>query len=400
MRFLLALFGIIVGLGLAEGTARIFDGLVCRDNAGMFWEPSREVGWVHTPGVGGWAKRCLRGKPEWQVYTRINSHGLRDREIPYERQGIFRILVLGDSFTEGLQVPVESTFSKLLEQRLGSADASIEVLNAGVSGYGTDNELLFYLAEGRKYRPDLVLLVFNTSNDILENHYGLMRGTGFPYPQKPYFELEDGRLAGQNFPLPVPPPGARATAYLQRILTRHSTLYRLLPVLNLSGPGGAHAALTPVPGTVPIEVYLADYPETWRVAWRLTRGLVLRLRQEVESRGSRFAVVVINAKEEVVERRWQWTLFANPSLKSRAWDVDKPNRLITSFLARRGIPNIPLLDVFRSYYHTTKTSGFYEWDVHWAANGHELAANAIARDLRALGLVPSAAGAPAARPAP
>jgi hypothetical protein len=329
------------------------------------------------------------------VYTRINSRGLRDREIPYERGDAFRVLVLGDSFTEGLQVPLESTFSKLLEQRLGGAQQSIEVLNAGASGYGTDSELLFYLAEGWKYRPDLVLLVFNTSNDILENHYGLMRGTGFPYPDKPHFELEDGRLVRQNFPLPVPRLRDRLVAYLQRVLSRHSTLYRLLPALNLAGPGGAHAALEPVQGTVPIEVYLVDYPEPWRVAWRLTRGLVLKLRSEVEARGSRFAVAVINAKEEVAERRWHWTLFANPSLRAHAWDVDKANRLITSFLARRGIPVIPLLDTFRGYYRTTKTSGFYEWDVHWSPNGHELAANAMARDLRALGLVPSAGGAQA-----
>jgi hypothetical protein len=110
--------------------------------------------------------------------------------------------------------------------------------------------------------------------------------------------------------------------------------------------------------------------------------------------------VVINAKEEVAERRWQWTLFATPSLKDYAWDVEKPNRLITGFLARRGIATIPLLEVFRSYYRTTKSSGFYEWDVHWSANGHELAANAIARDLRALGLVPSAGSPRTDGPAP
>jgi lysophospholipase L1-like esterase len=390
MRLALALFGLIIGLLLAEGGARVLDRFGCRDNAGNFWEPSRFAGWVHTPGVQGWAQRCLRGKPEWQVYTTINSHGLRDREIPYERQGAFRILVLGDSFTEGLQVPVERTFSKLLEQRLGGPGAPVEVLNAGVSGYGTDSELLYYLNEGYKYRPDVVLLVFNTSNDILENHNGLMRGTGFPYPDKPYFDFQDGRLEVQRYPLPEVRPKARALAYVQRVLSRHSTLYRLLPAFNL-GPGGAHAAMRPVPGTLPTAVYLANYPEEWRDAWRITRGLVLRLRQAVESRGSRFAVAVINAKEEVSDRRWKWTLFANPSLKG-PWDVDKPNRLITTFLARRHIPIIPLLDTFRAYFKSTGTSGFYEWDVHWAPPGHELAANAMARDLRALGLVPPPSG--------
>jgi hypothetical protein len=387
MRLILALVGLLVGLLLAEGMARIVDRVgPCRDNAGMFWEPSRFVGWVHTPSVQGWAQRCLRGKPEWQVYTHINSHGLRDREIPYERSGKFRILALGDSFTEGLQVPVENTFTKRLEQRLGTPDMPVEVLNGGVSGYGTDNELLWYLQEGYKYRPDVVLLIFNTSNDVLENHNGLMRGTGFPYPDKPYFDFESGRLVAQRLPLPEPRPRARVLAYAQRILSRYSTLYRLLPAFSV-GPGGAHAALPPVPGTLPTQIYLASYPAEWRDAWRITRGLVLRLRHEVEARGSKFAVVVINAKEEVSERRWKWTLFANPALKG-PWDVDKPNRLITSFLKRRGIRTIPLLDTFRVYFKTTGASGFYEWDVHWAPGGHELAANAIARDLRLFGLTP------------
>ena len=104
MRVLLVLFGLTVGLLLAEGGSRIADRLQCRDHPWMYWEPNRWVGWTHTPGARGWAQRCLRGKLEWRVYTRINAHGLRDREFPYERQGKFRILVLGDSFTEGLQV--------------------------------------------------------------------------------------------------------------------------------------------------------------------------------------------------------------------------------------------------------------------------------------------------------
>ena len=397
MRALLVLFGLIVGLLLAEGGSRIVDRLQCRDNPGMFWEPNRWVGWTHTPDARGWAQRCLRGKIEWRAYTRINGHGLRDRDVPYERQGKFRILVLGDSFTEGVQVEQDETFPKLLERRLGDG---VEVLNAGVSGYGTDSELLFWESEGWKYRPDLVLLVFDTSNDILENHYALMRGTHFPYPEKPHFTLKDGRLVPENLPLPEEPPVRRTLVRLQRWLTRHSTLYRLLPAFHVPGmPGGAQAAPPPTPfpgGTLQTEVYLADYPESWRVAWRITRGLVLRVRQDVEARGSRFAVVVINAKEEVSDRRWQWTLLANPALREYRWDIDKPNRLTTSFLARRGIPTIALLDVFRAHLRETGTSGFFEWDVHWTPAGHALAADAIARALAALALVPKAGGTAAA----
>ena len=130
------------------------------------------------------------------VYGRINSRELRDREVAYEHGTAPRILVLGDSFTEAFQVEQEQTFERLLAERLG-----IEVVNAGDSGFGTDNALLFFLAEGWKYRPDLVVLMFNTSNDILENDNTPLLGTKFPYPDKPYFELTDGRLERRHYPL-------------------------------------------------------------------------------------------------------------------------------------------------------------------------------------------------------
>ena len=203
---------------------------------------------------------------------------------------------------------------------------------------------------------------------------------------------EHGRLVLHDFPLSPEPPLSRAFGRIQRWLMRRSTLYRLLPTFNVPGmPGGANAAMPPVPfahGTLPTELYLAEYPESWREAWRITRGLILKLRQAVEARGSRFAVVVINAKAEVSERRWKLTLFANPESGAYRWDVDKPNRLITAFLARRGIPAVALLDVFRAHYHETGTSGFYDWDVHWAPPGHALAADTLVRALPEQGLVP------------
>jgi len=109
-------------------------------------------------------------------------------------------------------------------------------------------------------------------------------------------------------------------------------------------------------------------------------------------------VAVINAKEEVSDRRWQWTLFANPARRAYAWDVAEPAH--HGFLARRGIPTIALLDVFRSHFRATGTSGFYEWDDHWTPAGHELAADGIARAPGALELVPTPSGGESRRRKP
>jgi lysophospholipase L1-like esterase len=99
------------------------------------------------------------------VDVAINSKGLRDREIPYARTpGTLRILMLGDSFTEGWGVALDDTFAKRLERLFAAKGVKAEVINAGVGNYNTVMEVNSFLDEGRKYDPDIVVLNF-TFND-------------------------------------------------------------------------------------------------------------------------------------------------------------------------------------------------------------------------------------------
>src|SRR5437870_3389065 len=93
------------------------------------------------------------------VDVKINSKGLREREIPYERTpSVLRILMLGDSFTEGWGVPFEQTFAKRIERLYAARGTPAEVINAGVGNYNTVMEVNYFLEEGHKYRPDIVVL--------------------------------------------------------------------------------------------------------------------------------------------------------------------------------------------------------------------------------------------------
>ena len=68
---------------------------------------------------------------DYGVHVRINSKGLRDREHAYEpAPGVFRIVVLGDSFMEAYQVPLEDSLPYLLQERL--AERKVELLSAGL----------------------------------------------------------------------------------------------------------------------------------------------------------------------------------------------------------------------------------------------------------------------------
>jgi lysophospholipase L1-like esterase len=94
------------------------------------------------------------------VDVSINSKGLRDREFNYARTpGVSRILALGDSFTLGWGVPIEQSYSKLLEKNL-SRKKPVEVINTGIGNYNLEQETAAYKLEGFKYKPDLVVLFF------------------------------------------------------------------------------------------------------------------------------------------------------------------------------------------------------------------------------------------------
>lgn len=75
---------------------------------------------------------------EWgrHYYTiQTNSLGFKDsevRDIPLKSNKT-RILLMGDSFTEGVGIEFKNTFAGILQQRLAQND--IEVLNAAVSSY-------------------------------------------------------------------------------------------------------------------------------------------------------------------------------------------------------------------------------------------------------------------------
>jgi hypothetical protein len=97
--------------------------------------------------------------PEGTFHFRFNSQGMRgDRDYAYVKPpGIKRILTIGDSYTSGVGAQKDQTFSSVLERQLERAGHRIEVLNAGVGGFGTAEACLYLERELLKYEPDLVV---------------------------------------------------------------------------------------------------------------------------------------------------------------------------------------------------------------------------------------------------
>jgi hypothetical protein len=103
-------------------------------------------------------------------HFRTNNRGFRnDSDIEYVKEpGEVRVLSLGDSHTQGYEVNQDQTFSAVAERELRAQGIQATVMNAGVSGFSTIEELIFLENEGYKYHPDYVVLGFY-ANDFLDN---------------------------------------------------------------------------------------------------------------------------------------------------------------------------------------------------------------------------------------
>jgi GDSL-like Lipase/Acylhydrolase family len=121
----------------------------------------------------------------WKFVT--NGQGFRsDEDYHLEKpSGVFRVIALGDSTTEGFGVRKNDTYPAVLERYLRKNGINSEVFNTGISGFGTAEELIYLENEGIKYHPDAVVLGF-FGNDFDDN------------ARTDLFRLENGQLVVAN----------------------------------------------------------------------------------------------------------------------------------------------------------------------------------------------------------
>ncbi len=107
-----------------------------------------------------------------QKYVILNDEGMRDRDFTITKPtNTMRIAVLGDSFSFGSGIKnVNLTYPKLLESELNDLNSinNYEVLNFGIQGRNTEDEIKILEEKVLKYSPDLLILgyVFNDIENV------------------------------------------------------------------------------------------------------------------------------------------------------------------------------------------------------------------------------------------
>lgn len=116
---------------------------------------------------------CVFKTKEWDITYKINQQGFRDNYHDNDNgENNYRIMFLGDSFVEGYGVPVENTFSKIIESYTTKIDGrKVETISAGVAGWSPLTQYVFLKTQGLAYKPDVVFLVFNVTDFSDEYRY-------------------------------------------------------------------------------------------------------------------------------------------------------------------------------------------------------------------------------------
>jgi len=262
----------------------------CHVGEQEFLMPDPAMGCKHIP------NQLVTWRLEGFSSERLSSRGLRDVEHALAKPaGLKRVALIGDSSTEGMQVPLPDTYARVLETSLnGSGPRRFEVINFACSSYSTGQQLLQLKSEVLAYEPDVIVLLYNRGDSIENVRDPAQRN---PEP-RPYFYLDSGALKTDNSVLTA--HAARLTqSPLQQYLQRNSRIYGVFTQANLALSineklyrklrGWVQAAASLVTGAREPRPPLPAYAP--QDGWLVTARLIEDLSKTCRANGARFLVV-------------------------------------------------------------------------------------------------------------
>jgi hypothetical protein len=348
-------------------------------SAPIWHQPDARLGWALRPGT------AAQYTAEGNAFVRINAAGQRDVEHALDKpDGVYRIAVIGDSYSEAMQVERDKAFWSLLPARLAACGfakgRSIEALNFGVAGYGTAQEYIVLQTDAIRYRPDLVLLQFTTGNDVRNNSFALE-----PEKDQPFYHLAaDGRLHIDTSFAAEPKFRGRMSFLSEAVrkLTDKSRVFQLIRLVRESSfirpaqAGGVEQGLE-------ASVLAPPRERLWDEAWRVTEGLISMSADFATRNGAKFALVSVPyAIQALPDQKQREQLQAKLGVP----DLLYPDRRLAALADKDGFEAVTLAEpMLRSAQEKdAPLYGFANTQLgfgHWNETGHRVAAELIAQRL-------------------
>jgi hypothetical protein len=372
---LLIVAALVVGFALAEVAAR----LLYRPGdlrSVIRFDPM--LGWSLDPGASSHSVSSIR---EFDYHIAINSLGLREREITVNKPpGTRRVLVIGDSFVFGPGVEAEWRATDIMNRALGD---DVEVINAGVSGWGTDQELVFYENSLRRLEPDVVVVCVMAANDVINNMLDhLFLNEKVP---KPRFSMENGTLRWSG-PIDRPPPlrpTVRSVLRKSRLLLwakRSADVVFARPEgdKGVAAESGLEMEWKRHRGYSHWMVYENARHSQLDEGWRMTGAILRRFADVCEEDGTEFIVMAFPLKIEVQDE-WRQRLFERAGVRPQDLDLTLPYRRLRGICEANGIEFLYPLEAFRE--GAAHRDLYFRLDGHPNRFGHVMAARVLLDEL-------------------
>jgi len=313
------------------------------------------------------------------IRIETNADGVAPASIRREKvPGKLRVLVLGDSAVAGSSVAAEERIDAVLQQQLQAAGTDAEVINAGVDGYSTDQELLLLERLVPLYHPDIVMVCVDQNDfgaNVSRTQYGL---------PKPMFVLAP---SGHLRDIPPDMKGAAIHNFAGgplRFVIVHSALYRLLqPHIWALRARFLSLQQRNVLGLSDELYYRSEALRS--LDWPLFEAMLKEMAEFSRAQGAELLVYLHPAVDEVWEPNIRYTE-ARLGLDPARYDRYAIEREVMRASQREGIAFCPLIDYFlqreaRGPFHLLPR------DPHCNATGYRLSAEALSGCLRAGGFL-------------
>lgn len=344
------------------------------------------VGKTYAPGFAGsvYVDEC-----DCDVFLRFNREGFRGPDRAHRAsEATRRVALVGDSMVASIATDEVRTAAHVSELLLNTDRATTvdhvpslplpdtaqyarsrwEVMNFGVSGSSTAQQLVLYRERIRTYRPDVVVLAFFLRNDVTDNSPRL------GHSPRIFFDFDS---QGSLVRHPAPVAHERSNEWLNR--NSRFYVWQKTMLARLNGRWGRvdRSRL----------VYLQDPHGDIAHAWALTEALLQTFRDEVTADGARFIVVALAPAELVYEDVWA-DLLQRAGAAAHAIERDAPERRLREICSSARIPFISTTPALRAAAHHA-TSSVRDEQLYWQGIGHlnargnAVVANLIADTVRA-----------------
>jgi len=280
-------------------------------------------------------------------YT-TNSLGIRGPALSTKLADHKRVLAIGDSFTLGMQVADDQTFSALLTEALGE---NVTVLNAGVPGYGTEQAVGLMRRLVPLAQPEAVLLTVYTGNDLRDNARWV-KSPGMPTTPPEVVE---------------PPPPQRSSWLSGLSKISRTVAYAIM-----------YADLRNAESDFRIREFKDEIlPFTDRdhlnPLMPPTRSAIRKFGESCRDIRVRCGVAIIPPAYVVHPERLQRT-FEAFGIDADDTEIDSPQRMI-----RGAVPHpIPVIDLTEDLKTHADRGPYLIFDPHFSAEGHAIAATGLA----------------------